>query len=422
MTGQSGSSSTFKKRMLPGDEVMQIINTARLEDTTIRNHVIKHRKDKYPIALVEDTARRFEEYKKQQDVYDYTDMLTMTKNKDLMLPELDYLFIDEAQDLSRISWYLVDQLAGKTGNVIISGDDKQTINLFVGADIQTFLNLPGKVECLEQSYRIPRRVYTQANNVMHKMHNYREEGANWKSRDEEGTVQTISALPFTKMSSEESWLLLARAGYQLDIFKEALLTHTNVEALPFSICGEAPIDMDIFRTIALFKTFEESGQNLEDLVTLKEEDSKARRNEKIKYILMLKKFISCGEDPMQQPWEISKEFRSSLHKPWLQAMDKVPWYIRMYALKLLPLYLEKGDNMFKDAKIKLSTIHQAKGTEADNVVVLMNLPRKVQLEIHAADEGDDTEIKVFYTAITRARKNLYYYYKDRNGITYGIYL
>ena len=94
----------------------------------------------------------------------------------------------------------------------------------------------------------------------------------------------------------------------------------------------------------------------------------------------------------------------------------------MYALKMLPLYLEKGDDMFKSAKIKLSTIHQAKGTEADNVIVLMNLPRKVQLEIRAADEGDDTEIKVFYTAITRARKNLYYYYKDRNGITYGIYL
>jgi DNA helicase-2/ATP-dependent DNA helicase PcrA len=64
-----------------------------------------------------------------------------------------------------------------------------------------------------------------------------------------------------------------------------------------------------------------------------------------------------------------------------------------------------------DEKIKLSTIHQAKGLEFDVVFVIMLcdglFPSGRSLEW---DEGEEEERRLFYVAITRARNELYLSY------------
>ncbi len=65
----------------------------------------------------------------------------------------------------------------------------------------------------------------------------------------------------------------------------------------------------------------------------------------------------------------------------------------------------KGDDT---EKIKLSTIHQAKGLEFDAVFVIMLcdglFPSARSME---SDEGEEEERRLFYVAITRARSELY---------------
>jgi len=52
-------------------------------------------------------------------------------------------------------------------------------------------------------------------------------------------------------------------------------------------------------------------------------------------------------------------------------------------------------------RIKLSTIHGAKGGEADNVVLFTDLTTAALKE-----RGDDIH-RVFYVGVTRTRQNLY---------------
>ena len=57
-----------------------------------------------------------------------------------------------------------------------------------------------------------------------------------------------------------------------------------------------------------------------------------------------------------------------------------------------------------DVTIELSTIHGAKGGEADNVVLLLDLSRKSE---EALINNPDDEHRVFYVGATRAKKELW---------------
>lgn len=72
--------------------------------------------------------------------------------------------------------------------------------------------------------------------------------------------------------------------------------------------------------------------------------------------------------------------------------------------------------MFKDAPVRLMTIHAAKGREADNVIVYLNIPKTVADTLRYDDS--DVELKVLYVAITRAKQNLYLYTDKRQPYSY----
>ena len=87
-------------------------------------------------------------------------------------------------------------------------------------------------------------------------------------------------------------------------------------------------------------------------------------------------------------------------RPWDIAFDKVGNRDRE-VLRAIESRNTSGDT---EAKINLSTIHGAKGGEADNVMLLTDLPRKAQeaMEVNADDES-----RVFYVGATRAKKELH---------------
>lgn len=408
-------------KALKGDVLLHHINVASLCDVSIRQYMIDNDVHDFSIAEVEDVASRYRDFKILNSIYDYTDMLLMAKTGDLNLPHWKYLFIDEAQDLSTLLWTLVNRMAANTDHIIIAGDDKQAINEFAGADVATFLSVPGKVEVLEQSYRTPRVVYNLANKLMTKMRQYRPEGSNWKPRAEAGFIKRCgNNLPILQMLTGE-WLVLARASYQLEHVREQIIRMSDDGALLFTLNGGSPVDTDVFRLISLFKAAQLQGTDiLKDMVTIKDSFTVEERKTRLEYISLFKKYISCDTDKALQPWEVTPDFLKKLDFPWAQAMDKVPQYQLRYIQKIYPLYLEKGDNLFADAKVRLMTIHAAKGREADNVLLVTDLPRQVLDTIRYGDT--DVEIKTLYVAITRAKKNLYLYSKTPSKFSYMSYL
>lgn len=401
--GGDPTQKVFNQRITKGDKILHIISVARLYDQSIRDYAasIASELGDLSVAYIEHIASIYRDFKTLANLFDYTDMLVMAKTADLVTPKLKVLFIDEAQDLSTLQWIMVDRMAASAEKVIIAGDDKQAINTFAGADVNTFLHVPGRVEVLEQSYRIPKSVFKLANGLMKKMEKYRIEGTNWKPREEEGLVQKLPELPWNKMASG-NWLVLARAKHQLEKIAEDMMRFTENGPMIFTINGYSPIDLDIFRTITLLREYNRVGR-VQELVTLNDTDNTDLRKYKINVIRMFKKFIPCAHT--SQPWEITQDFRDLIQQPWTAALSsRLSLSTLRYIDLLLPTYKEKGDDLFRNAPIRLMTMHAAKGREADNVVVLTDVPARVRET--SLFEGD-TEVKLFYVAVTRAKQNLY---------------
>ena len=69
------------------------------------------------------------------------------------LSKLRVMFVDEAQDLSLIQWKLVRRIEENQQILLCAGDDDQCIYKWNGAHVNTFINLEGTREILENSLR-----------------------------------------------------------------------------------------------------------------------------------------------------------------------------------------------------------------------------------------------------------------------------
>ena len=84
---------------------------------------------------------------------------------------------------------------------------------------------------------------------------------------------------------------------------------------------------------------------------------------------------------------------------WDQVLDRIKSEDRAYASTLI----KRGVDLNAKPKIKLSTIHGAKGGEADNVYLMLDLSGKALEEMA---KNPDDGYRVLYTGITRTKENL----------------
>jgi superfamily I DNA/RNA helicase len=73
----------------------------------------------------------------------------------------------------------------------------------------------------------------------------------------------------------------------------------------------------------------------------------------------------------------------------------------------MKLLLLNNEDTTKDARIKISTIHGAKGGEATNVVLFLNETTNTKKGAKKSVQKQDEEYRVWYVGITRSMKNLY---------------
>ena len=85
------------------------------------------------------------------------------------------------------------------------------------------------------------------------------------------------------------------------------------------------------------------------------------------------------------------------------------WYdvftlLRPAEISYIRAMLRRGEKITKQPRIRLSTIHAAKGGEATNVVLLTDITNRVYKNYQ---KNPDDENRVFYVGITRAKENLF---------------
>jgi superfamily I DNA/RNA helicase len=86
-------------------------------------------------------------------------------------------------------------------------------------------------------------------------------------------------------------------------------------------------------------------------------------------------------------------------KIWHEAMDRIPQEEKSYLLRAL----KRGESLNKKPRVRVSTIHGAKGGEADHVVILRDMAPRTYNEMR---DAPDDEARVWYVAATRAKREL----------------
>ena len=69
--------------------------------------------------------------------------------------------------------------------------------------------------------------------------------------------------------------------------------------------------------------------------------------------------------------------------------------------------LINGEDLSKEPRIKVSTIHGAKGGEAPNVVLLLNQTSNTMKGAKKSQTRQDEEYRVWYVGVTRTGQKLY---------------
>ncbi|MDZ7695495.1 MAG: ATP-dependent helicase [Deltaproteobacteria bacterium] len=123
--------------------------------------------------------RLYREYKKAHQLMDYDDLIihlqTLLAENASIRQELSdqyrYIMVDEYQDTNAIQAETVQLLGSEHGNVMVVGDDSQSIYSFRGADYRNMLDFPARFpDCtiikLEQNYRSTQPILSLTNALM----------------------------------------------------------------------------------------------------------------------------------------------------------------------------------------------------------------------------------------------------------------
>jgi DNA helicase II / ATP-dependent DNA helicase PcrA len=99
---------------------------------------------------VQAVAKRYAERKAKQNAMDFDDLLVLMLRlltehahvRTKLQEQFQYVLVDEFQDTNALQGELVRHLSSKHGNLLVVGDDSQSIYAFRGADIQNILQFP----------------------------------------------------------------------------------------------------------------------------------------------------------------------------------------------------------------------------------------------------------------------------------------
>ena len=347
-----------------------------------------------PFYEFEHLYKEYERFKNQNGLMDFTDMMVKLANSPASIPRLKVAFLDEAQDLTPLQWKVAHHISEKSDRMYVAGDDDQGIYRWAGADINHFIALPGGSDVLSQSYRIPRSIHRVADSVVQRIVHRQKKV--WSPRPEEGTVERTydaNTIDF----GNDNWLVMAQANYMLDELAARMTSNGQY----FERKGSPSLKKTIRNAIGSWNHLhEEPGHevsmkeavNLYDFIS--SGPSRLKRGAK-------KMLAGANEQDLFSLAVLKQHFglETDHDETWDMALDRIGDEDRAYASSLL----NRGINIFEKPKIKLSTIHGAKGGEADNVLLFLDLSGKA---IKDLESNPDDAHRVLYVGLTRAKANL----------------
>lgn len=367
--------------------ILNEINIARIKGKDLRKH---YNESGMTIEWFhfEYVDRAYRHYKASRGLLDFTDLLERIVDEPGRLPSLKTLIIDEAQDLSKLQWRLVHELIERAERTHIAGDDDQAVYIWAGADVDSFLALEGTVRILDQSYRVPSKIHALADRVVNRIS--KRQAKVWKPRTEGGTIAYHNDFHHVDLTTGE-WLVLAAANYMLTDMHEWIKS----QGLLFERHGQRSISETLVHAVVGWERLRKGQEIPYEMV-------------KLIYKYLDGKFVKHGHkglrtanvDAMYTHESLTKDHGLLTDAIWHEALTKIAGEKRNYIVALL----RRGVKLTGKVPIKLSTIHGAKGGEADNVLLISDLSTKFAQDYNR--NADDIH-RLLYVGVTRAKQSLH---------------
>lgn len=311
----------------------------------------------------------------------FDDMIWLPIVRDLAVPQYDLLFVDEAQDLNRCQQALAKK-AGK--RLIFCGDDKQAIYGFAGADSQSLTRLQTE---LESTYRgvsiLPLTVTRRCGKAI-----------------VEEARKLVPDFEFHESNGEG---LISRESYQSQ--DENSRTYAQVcEDGDMVLCRvNAPLVSQCFRFLKEGRRANIQGRDVgQGLISI---IKKQKATDLADLIYKLSEWLhgeTKKENNKRNPNEnrlIALQDRYDCLECFIEGQQTIEGVI------------SKIKSVFSDDAtpgIKFSSVHKAKGLEADRVFLLEPEGATIPHPMAKTAQAKEQEMNLKYVAITRAKEELVY--------------
>lgn len=162
------------------NRIQEIISSARNRNITTRDIIENEFSGlKEFVDQIELINHGYEKYKKICKIFDYDDLMDVLRDslrdnpgfRKRLQNEYKYIMVDEYQDTNIIQKEIVEFLSGGSRNILVVGDDSQSIYSFRGANYENILRFPQKYpDCrvikIEENYRSNQKILDFTNEII----------------------------------------------------------------------------------------------------------------------------------------------------------------------------------------------------------------------------------------------------------------
>jgi DNA helicase-2/ATP-dependent DNA helicase PcrA len=346
-------------------------------------------------------ASRLAAFKNESDLHDFEDMLACALSSE-RTPAVDLAIVDEAQDLSPLQLALAEKWFAATPRFVVVGDDDQAIYGFNGARPEWLVELAQRTTptILTQSRRVPRAAHSLATTLI--AMNRNRVAKEYLPRPEQGEVLVLELdAALARIDGREPTFVLVRNRKFLPrcarALRDARIPYVVEGGGAPSVLSDPRVRPALAVAVRLAREGADAFFDAEELRTLLQ-------------------FVRADVLPRGAKAAVERA-RGRVRPadfglgPFVLAaaeggpaelLPKIPAADRAYLRALIA-----GGRALAEPQVILTTIHGAKGREADLVVVLPDMARKTwDAYEQGGERGREAERRVFYVGLTRTKRTL----------------
>jgi DNA helicase-2/ATP-dependent DNA helicase PcrA len=383
---------------------------------------------------VPEAIRGWRSYKGDEELVGFADMLERVRQRSL-LPNVDYLVIDEFQDITSLQYDVYDEWKSHMEQVLIAGDDDQVVYAWQGADPRLLLDEHGNDVILDTSHRLPSEILSVVQQeVRHiderqeKNLSPRKQGGSVEQIDSPSMLELVRNVRYTVEEHDGTLMILFRARYQMFRFIDEFID----DGIPFKCLTDQRMWTDRLQQYveAVEKVDAEEpitglqARRLADML----QDSAFGTNERDELFDAIDERKEQGSTDDLAEIEVETDFVTDFapFMPGPASAGDMVRKVTSFQKNSMRAYFSGDYQDVAPDRVRVGTIHSAKGREADHVFVGTDLTEKVVEQMAATvDEADvpdeideftsttdpvptltDNERRVFYVGMSRARERL----------------